>query len=101
MASQAQQQLDDILDARASKRDARKAYETARVAMNQAKSAWNESKERLETLMDEVEQRQGRLPFEDAVETEQIAAAPPDPYTQGVPARRRGRPKRDAEGPRA
>jgi hypothetical protein len=101
MANQAQQQLDEILDARAAKRDARKVFETARIAMNQARTALDTTKERLETLMDEVEQRQGRLPFIEVTVTEAERPAP-EPYTQGIPARRgRKRKDRDAEGPRA
>jgi hypothetical protein len=101
MANQAQQQLDDILDARAAKRDARKAFEAARIAMNQARTTLSEATERVEALMDEVEQKQGRLPFEQAVEHEQ--APTQGPYTQGIPLSRRGRKRKeqDAEGPRA
>jgi hypothetical protein len=90
----AQQQLDDILDARAKLRQQRIAVDNARITLNQAKIALKETKEHWEDLLTEVEQRQGRLQFDDA-EAEQAQAQ--------APQARRGRPRkeRDAEGPRA
>jgi hypothetical protein len=88
----AQQQLDDILDARAKLRQQRVAVENARITLNQAKIALKETKDHWEDLLTEVEQRQGRLAFDDA----QAEQAP-------APQARRGRPKRqqETEGPRA
>jgi hypothetical protein len=94
MASSAQTLLDEILDGRAKLRQQRIAVDSARITLNQAKIALKETKEHWEDLLTEVEQRQGRLAFDDAEA---------QPAQAQAPQARRGRPRkeRDAEGPRA
>ncbi len=97
MSQQAQQQLDDILDSRAKLRSARLAFNNARIALNQCRTALNDTKAHWEELLTEIEQRQGRLSFEGALEEQ--AAASPDPRAapEAQPARRgRGRPRKDS-----
>jgi hypothetical protein len=92
VANTAQQQLDDILDRRAALRKLRLERDEARIALNQAKTALREYVDRWEDLLTEIEQKQGRLAFDDA-----------QPEPAQAPQARRGRPRkeRDAEGPRA
>jgi multidrug resistance efflux pump len=97
MASAAQQQLDDLLDARGKLRKLRLDKENARIALNQAKTALREFAEKFEDLYTEIEQRQGRLQFDDAAPEPTSA----ETYKPGIPVRRKGRKARDAEGPRA
>ena len=101
--STAQQQLDDILDARAKLRQQRLAVANARIALNQAKTALADTKEHWEDLLTEVEQRQGRLQFGDAAVEVNPTVGPYAP--EPAPAKRGRKPKaRDVdieEGPRA
>ena len=94
MASSAQAQLDELIDARGKLRKLRLDRENARIALNQAKTALREYVEQWEDLLTEIEQRQGRLQFDDAEA---------QPAQAQAPQARRGRPRkeRDAEGPRA
>ena len=97
----AEQQLDDILDARAELRRKRIALNDAKIALNQAKTALSETKAHWEDLLTEVEQKQGRLSFEGALEQEQAEAA--EAEAEAPAPRKRGRPRTEdfAGGPRA
>lgn len=56
-------QLDDVLDARAEMRTLRKRVTETRAAWTLARTELNEASSRLEDVLTEIEQRQGRLPF--------------------------------------
>jgi hypothetical protein len=102
--NQAQAQLDDILDARAKLRSARLAFNNARIALNQCKTALNDTKANWEELLTEVEQRQGRLSFEGALEQEQPVPAAAEAEAKPASSRKRYRPPfsgQHAEGPAA
>jgi hypothetical protein len=60
--------VDDLLDARSEVRRLRKLVLQQRIALKQAKESLAGALERVETCFDELEQRQGRLPFLDADE---------------------------------
>ena len=103
MANTAQQQLDDILDARAKLRQQRVAVDNARITLNQAKIALKETKDHWEDLLTEVEQRQGRLAFDDEV-IESRPSIGPYATEAPAPAKRGRKPKQrdaDIDGPRA
>ena len=102
----AEQQLEDILDARAKLRRARLAHNDAKIALHQAKTALDDTKAHWEELLTEVEQKQGRLSFEGALEQEQAAAAEAEAPAEAPPAARKraSRARKGdfaAEGPRA
>ncbi len=58
------EQLDDLLDTRAEIRRLRKAVEQTKAAYAQAKGELASATERAEEVLTEIEQKQGRLPFD-------------------------------------
>jgi chromosome segregation ATPase len=61
------EQLDDVLDARAEIRQLRKRVNETKAAWNEAKSELSAASTRLEDVLTEIEQKQGRLnlPFDE------------------------------------
>ena len=60
----ASHQLDEVLDARAQIRELRKRVIETKAAWNEAKSELSAASDRLEGVLTELEQKQGRLPFD-------------------------------------
>jgi chromosome segregation ATPase len=65
-----QSQIDDLLDARASVRQLRRELANRRLALREVKEKLATATDRLEDLLTELEQRQGRLPFADDAQAE-------------------------------
>lgn len=57
-------QLDDVLDARAQMRALRDKVKTTKAAWDDAKTELRDASERFESVLTEIEQKQGRLPFD-------------------------------------
>jgi chromosome segregation ATPase len=61
--AQHQDQLEDVLDARAEIRELRRKVTMAKAAWTEAKTELSAATQRVEDLLTEIETRQGRLPF--------------------------------------
>jgi hypothetical protein len=70
--------VDDLLDARSEVRRLRKLVLQQRIALKQAKESLAGALERVETCFDELEQRQGRLPFGDDAGSAPLTAGQAD-----------------------
>jgi hypothetical protein len=79
--------VDDLLDARSEVRRLRKLVLQQRIALKQAKESLAGALERVETCFDELEQRQGRLPFPEA-DDQAEAPAPAERPSNGRKAKR-------------
>jgi hypothetical protein len=80
-----QEHLNDLFDTRAEIRRLQKAVKDTRAAALEAKSELAEATKRAEGILTEMEQRQGRLAFDDAT----------------TPPKKKGRPRKAASEPAA
>jgi hypothetical protein len=81
-----QLQIDDLLDARADVRALRKALTAKRIELADIRARLTTASDRLENLLTELEQQQGRLPFGADEPAEAPAKAPakaPPPRSNG------------------
>lgn len=91
-----QEQLDDLLDARAEIRRLRQDVLKKRLALREAKAKLSTATDKIEDTLTEIEQRQGRLPFDEA---EHVEVTPPANGSQGQ--RVKGQRPQPARGARA
>lgn len=87
-------QLDELLDKRAEIRRLRQEVLKRRLALRETKAKLEAMTDGLEDVLTEIEQRQGRLPFDEAEATE---VSPPANGSMGERVRgRRAQPSRSA-----
>jgi predicted nucleic acid-binding Zn-ribbon protein len=87
-------QLEELLDARANIRALEKELLKRRIALRETKTKLSDARGKIEDTLTEIEQRQGRLPFDEA---EAVEVKPPANGSMGERVRgRRPQPSRTA-----
>jgi hypothetical protein len=89
MTNGTQSQIDDLLDARAELRRLRKQVAACRLALRASKEQLATATDRLEDILTELEQRQGRLPFGDDAQADGPPQADTYTSTSGRTVKRR------------
>jgi predicted nucleic acid-binding Zn-ribbon protein len=90
-------QLEELLDSRANIRALEKELLKRRLALRETKTKLSAARDKIEDTLTEIEQRQGRLPFDEAEATEVVPPANGDMGDRRRPKGQRAQPRRGAQ----